>query len=43
VHVTVSGGLTLFKAGDAPSEAFDRADQAMYRAKQAGKNQVVVG
>jgi diguanylate cyclase len=43
VQVTVSGGLTLFKAGDAPGEAFERADQAMYRAKQAGKNQVVVG
>jgi len=42
VQVTVSGGMTLFRAGDAPSEAFERADKAMYRAKQAGKNQVVV-
>jgi diguanylate cyclase len=41
VNVTVSGGLTLLQAGDTPGEAFERADQAMYRAKQAGKNQVV--
>jgi diguanylate cyclase len=42
VRVTVSGGLALFAAGDSPGEVFERADQAMYRAKQAGKNQVVV-
>jgi diguanylate cyclase len=42
VHLTVSGGLALFAAGDAPEDVFERADQAMYRAKQAGKNQVVV-
>lgn len=42
VRVTVSGGLTLFAGGDDPETAFERADQAMYRAKQQGKNQVVV-
>ncbi len=42
VRATVSGGLALFHAGDGPSDVFERADQAMYRAKQAGKNQVVL-
>jgi diguanylate cyclase len=43
VSVTVSGGLSSFKFGDAPADVFERADKAMYQAKQAGKNQVVVG
>lgn len=43
VRVTVSGGLSLFRSGDSPGDAFDRADRAMYQAKQRGKNQVVVG
>jgi diguanylate cyclase len=42
VPITVSGGLSLFRAGDEPASVFERADQALYRAKQAGKNQVVV-
>ena len=42
VRVTVSGGVTLFRSGDSPGDAFDRADRAMYRAKERGKNQVVV-
>jgi diguanylate cyclase len=42
VRVTVSGGLALFAGGDVPEAVFERADQAMYRAKQSGKNQVVV-
>lgn len=42
VRVTVSGGLALFAAGDVPEAVFERADQALYRAKQSGKNQVVV-
>lgn len=43
VSATVSGGLSIFAFGDTPAAVFERADQAMYRAKQAGKNQVVVG
>lgn len=43
VAVTVSGGLSIFAFGDTPAAVFERADQAMYQAKQAGKNQVVVG
>lgn len=42
LDVTVSGGLSLFQSGDSPADVFERADKAMYQAKQRGKNQVVV-
>jgi diguanylate cyclase len=38
VRVTVSCGITELQEGDAPDEAFDRADAALYRAKHGGKN-----
>jgi diguanylate cyclase len=38
VIVTVSCGITELQQGDAPESAFDRADAALYRAKNAGKN-----
>lgn len=39
-HITVSVGFTLVRPGDTPSGAFERADQAVYHAKQNGRNQV---
>ncbi|MDO9314403.1 MAG: GGDEF domain-containing protein [Burkholderiaceae bacterium] len=39
-RVTVSIGFTAVRAGDTPSSAFERADQAVYHAKQHGRNQV---
>lgn len=39
-QVTVSVGFSVVCDGDTPSEAFDRADQAVYRAKKQGRNQV---
>jgi diguanylate cyclase (GGDEF)-like protein len=39
-HITVSVGLTALRQGDSPSTAFDRADKAVYYAKQNGRNQV---
>lgn len=39
-HVTVSIGFTAVRSGDTPSSAFERADQAVYYAKQNGRNQV---
>jgi diguanylate cyclase len=38
VRVTVSCGVTELNFDDAPEAAFDRADAALYRAKNSGKN-----
>ncbi|MEN9627571.1 MAG: hypothetical protein RJA10_798, partial [Pseudomonadota bacterium] len=40
-HITVSVGFTKLRVGDSPSSAFERADKAVYHAKQHGRNQVV--
>jgi diguanylate cyclase len=42
VSITVSTGITAFLPEDSPDHAFDRADKAMYLAKQAGRNRCVV-
>jgi diguanylate cyclase (GGDEF)-like protein len=39
-HITVSVGFTVVRPGDTPSSAFERADRAVYHAKQHGRNQV---
>ena len=39
-HITVSVGFTQVRAGDAPAAAFERADKAVYHAKDSGRNQV---
>jgi GGDEF domain-containing protein len=39
-HITVSVGVTALRAGDSPSAARERADQAVYYAKEHGRNQV---
>ncbi|WP_017444875.1 GGDEF domain-containing protein [Gayadomonas joobiniege] len=39
--VTVSAGITQFKAVDDVKTAFDRADAALYQAKKQGRNQVI--
>jgi len=41
VAVTASVGATLARPGDAISDLVHRADRAMYRAKDTGRNQVV--
>ena len=38
--ITVSVGFTELRTGDSPSTAFERADKAVYYAKQNGRNQV---
>lgn len=40
--VSVSAGLTLVQENDEYNEVFKRADDALYKAKQKGKAQVVV-
>jgi diguanylate cyclase (GGDEF)-like protein len=39
-HITVSIGFTEVKHGDTPGGAFERADKAVYYAKEHGRNQV---
>lgn len=38
--ITVSMGFTALRADDTPGGAFDRADNAVYFAKENGRNQV---
>jgi len=43
VRVTASCGITCFSGEDDTADAaFDRADRALYRAKQAGRNRCVI-
>jgi diguanylate cyclase (GGDEF)-like protein len=39
-HITVSVGFTAVRASDSPASAFERADQAVYHAKESGRNRV---
>ena len=38
--ITVSVGFTRVRVGDSPASAFERADNALYHAKDSGRNQV---
>jgi diguanylate cyclase len=40
-RVTISCGLTEFHTGDTPDVVYDRADRALYTAKQQGRNRCV--
>lgn len=42
VNVTVSCGVSSFQKNDTLEDVFERADQALYRAKDKGRNQCVV-
>ena len=41
VSITASIGCTHIKSGDNIHQAFERADQALYQAKEQGKNRVI--
>jgi diguanylate cyclase len=43
VTITVSMGMTAFKPGERSELVLKRADQALYRAKDAGRNKVELG
>jgi diguanylate cyclase len=38
VPVTVSCGIAEFRGEDTPEQVFNRADAALYRAKEQGRN-----
>ena len=39
-HVTISIGVSSFRAGDSAHDLIKRADEALYRSKNAGRNRV---
>ncbi|WP_363668912.1 diguanylate cyclase [uncultured Succinivibrio sp.] len=41
-HITVSVGVTLVNSEEAPASLLKRADQAVYEAKESGRNKVVM-
>jgi diguanylate cyclase (GGDEF)-like protein len=41
LRVTMSAGLAQFRADEVPSDALNRADKALYQAKDAGRNCVL--
>lgn len=42
VHITISCGVSCFRDNDTLEKVFERADQAPYKAKRAGRNHCVV-
>jgi len=41
VAVTISGGAAEYQSGDTPDSLVSRADQALYRAKEEGRNRLM--
>jgi len=42
VSITVSCGVTGFRDNDTPQSLFERADQALYQAKNSGRNRCCI-
>ena len=42
VQITISFGISEFAEGDNADDVFERADKALYKANESGRNQVVL-
>lgn len=42
IEITISLGATQFRVGDTPIKAFDRADDALYEAKNTGRDRLCI-
>lgn len=42
ILITFSAGVAQFQSGESQEDVFKRADEALYRAKKGGKNQIVM-
>ncbi|MDO8695929.1 MAG: GGDEF domain-containing protein, partial [Pseudomonas sp.] len=43
VTITLSAGISAFASGERSDAVFERADQALYRAKRGGRNRTEIG
>jgi diguanylate cyclase len=43
VSITISSGITVLADADSAGSAFERADKALYNAKESGRNRCVSG
>ena len=43
IRITASAGLACFEANDEPDQVIERADRALYKAKNAGRNRCELG
>ena len=43
IEITISSGISDFKESDVPETVFERADLALYQAKNNGRNQCIIG
>jgi diguanylate cyclase len=41
VPITASAGLAMFRPNDSIEDVYKRADKALYRAKQEGRNRCI--
>ncbi len=41
IKVTLSGGVTDYRVGEELDKAINRADQALYKSKEGGKNRII--